>query len=223
MHNSDTAIIIEPPGPAEQAVIWLHGLGADGFDFKGIETQLGLPADHGIRFIYPHAPMQPVTINNGYVMRAWYDIYALEPGMPEDREGLEAAANIVLGLIAEQQRQGIPPQQMVLAGFSQGGAVSLFTALSNALPLAGVLALSTYLPVAEHVRGIATPEGLAIPVWMAHGTEDPVVPLALAQASMETLREMGLQLEWHCYPMPHSICPREIDDIGRWLRARFIT
>lgn len=223
MHANDTPIVIEPPRPAERAVIWLHGLGADGFDFRGIETQLGLPADHAVRFIYPHAPMRPVTINNGYVMRAWYDLYALEPGMREDREGLEASAKIILQLIDDQGRQGIPPEHLLLAGFSQGGAVCLYTALASALPLAGVVALSTYLPVADYLRSAATPEGLAIPLWMAHGTQDPVVPLGLGKTSMETLREMGVNLSWQTYPMPHSLCPEEIVDLGHWLRGQLNT
>lgn len=223
MHTDDAPIIIEPTTPARRAVIWLHGLGADGHDFAGIESQLGLPADHGIRFIYPHAPMRPVTINGGYVMRAWYDIYELGPGMREDQPGITASAASVLGMIQGQLDQGIAPRQIVLAGFSQGGAVALFTVLSQELPLAGVLALSTYLPVADHLCAVATDIGRAVPVWMAHGDQDPVVPMVLGERSRGMLQDLGVSVQWHSYPMPHSVCPQEINDLAVWLRQRLLS
>ncbi len=214
-------IIVDPPRqPAQAAVIWLHGLGADGHDFAGIQRRLGLPAGHAIRFIFPHAPMQPVTVNGGYVMRAWYDIYDIGPDKPEDQKGLERAEKALHDMVAQLEADGIPPERIVLAGFSQGGAVSLFTALRASRPFCGVIALSTYLPLAQMVATTITPAGKATPVWMAHGDGDEVVPLVFGELSRDRMRGLDVAVEWHSYGMGHSVVDAEISDLGDWLRAR---
>lgn len=195
----------------DATVIWLHGLGADHSDFEPIVPELALPPS--VRFVFPDAPVRPVTINQGMRMRAWYDILQFGPG-PEDEAGIRDSQRIVAGLI---ESQPVPPERVVLAGFSQGGAVVLHTALRYPKRLAGVVALSAYVPLAAKLEGELSPENREIPVFMAHGRFDDVIPLARAAASREGLARLGYRVEWHDYPMPHSVCADEIGDIARFL------
>jgi phospholipase/carboxylesterase len=219
----DTPIEIETRATPDAAVIWLHGLGADGNDFLPIVDELSLPAELGIRFIFPHAPHRPITCNGGYVMRGWYDIYSLESLEREDLAGLEESRAIVEGLIQQQVARGIRAERIILMGFSQGGAVVLHTGLRHAQRLGGIGALSTYLPLRTSLsdkqgsRELAT-ANRSIPVFMAHGKLDPVVLYQYGKDSCETLRHLGYDVQWHSYPMEHSVCLEEIQDIGAWLR-----
>ena len=219
-------------GPSPQwAVLWLHGLGADGHDFAPIVPDLLSREGHGrgwpsIRFVFPHAPMRAVTINNGMRMRAWYDIRnfsaeELAGGDRADSQGvLESIAQVEV-LLAREAERGIPPQRVILAGFSQGGAIVLAAGLRRATPLGGLVALSTYLPMAPQARQDLHPNALQQPVFMAHGSQDPVVPFAAGQRSAEAMRGLGFALEWHDYPMGHAVCADEIRDLGDWLGQRF--
>jgi phospholipase/carboxylesterase len=198
------------------AVIWLHGLGADGHDFEPIVPELGLPPALQLRFIFPHAPVRPVTLNQGMRMRAWYDIFQLGGGA-EDEAGIRESAAAVQQLIDEQIRRGIKTSGIVLAGFSQGGAIALHTALRYSAPLAGVLALSTYLPLRATLKAEISEENRKLPIFMAHGLYDDIIPLARAEQSRKALADAGYEVEWHTYPMPHSVCPEEIAQIGAFL------
>lgn len=209
-------IEIETAPDPQAAVIWLHGLGADGNDFVPVVPELDL-SDLAIRFIFPHAPMRPVTINNGMVMRAWYDISDAAIRR-EDETGVRASQKNIEALIDRELQRGIPSSRLVLAGFSQGGAISLHTALRSERPLAGVMALSCYLPLAANFAADATEANRATPIFMAHGLSDPVVMHSRAIESREVLRKCGYQVEWHEYRMPHSVCGEEIADIADWLR-----
>jgi phospholipase/carboxylesterase len=209
------------PNPTA-AVIWMHGLGADGNDFVPIVNEIDLSGAPGIRFIFPHAPTRPVTINNGHVMRAWYDIAFgdLEGKTRKaDEKGVRESQAQIGQLIARENSRGIAASKIVLAGFSQGGAIALHTGLRYPETLAGVMALSTYLPLAESFAQEATPANAKTPVFMAHGTHDPVVPYAMGNSSREQLQQAGYALEWHEYPMQHSVCLEEVADIGRWLTS----
>lgn len=222
--NKRGAGAANPANPATWSVIWLHGLGADGSDFVPIVPELGLPATPGVRFIFPHAPEQAVTCNGGYVMRAWYDIISLSPQHREvDRTGLLAAREAIRALIARENARGIPCERIVLAGFSQGGAVAYLTALTHPQALAGVIALSTYIPDPQLQRDDACAANHALPIFAAHGTHDDVVPLALGKQARQLLEDLGHQPEWHSYPMAHAVCPAEITAIGSWLRQRLHT
>jgi len=203
------AVEIETGPEPRAAVIWLHGLGADGHDFEPIVPELEL--EQAVRFVFPHAPMRPVTINNGMRMRAWYDIFQFGGG-PEDEAGIRASQKIVEALIGAEKGKKI-----VLAGFSQGGAIVLQAALRHAKALAGVLALSTYLPLAAKVQAEASSANRTIPIFMAHGQYDEIIPLNRAEASRDELQRLGYAVEWHAYPMPHSVCAPEIADISRFL------
>ena len=202
-------------------VIWMHGLGADGWDFVPVVKELGLPYDVPLRFIFPHAPERAVTLNNGYVMRAWYDIAMIELQRLPDERGIRESQGQVKALIAREAERGIGADKIVLAGFSQGGAIALHAGLRHSAPLAGIMALSTYLPLAEKLAAEAAPANRGIPIFMAHGTEDPIVPLALAEQARGALRAQGYAVQWHTYPMPHSICIEELSAIGEWLSGRF--
>jgi len=209
------------PNPTA-AVIWMHGLGADGNDFVPIVNEIDLSGAPGIRFIFPHAPTRPVTINNGHVMRAWYDIAFgdLEGKTRKaDEKGVRESQAQIGQLIARENSRGIAASKIVLAGFSQGGAIALHTGLRYPETLAGVMALSTYLPLAESFAQEATPANAKTPVFMAHGTHDPVVPYAMGNSSREQLQQAGYALVWHEYPMQHSVCLEEVADIGRWLTS----
>jgi phospholipase/carboxylesterase len=201
------------------AVIWLHGLGADGHDFEPIVPELALADTLAVRFVFPHAPMRPVTINGGMIMRAWYDILSLEGVRREDDAGVRAAQASVEALIAREHARGVPASRLVLAGFSQGGAIALQTGLRHAERLAGIMALSTYLPLASTLAAEASPANRAVPIFMAHGRHDSLIPIERATISREALRKAGYDVEWHDYPMEHAVCGEEIADIAAWLNA----
>jgi len=211
------AIQLETGRDPERSVIWLHGLGADGRDFVPIVGEIDLPPEP-IRFVFPHAPVQPVTINNGMSMRAWYDIVADDLARREDERGVRASQGLVEALIARERERGIPASRIVLAGFSQGGAISLQTGLRHPQRLAGIMALSTYVPIAATLEAERNRANADVPIFMGHGTQDPVIPLAHARRSRELLERLGYPVEWHEYVMPHSVSPHEIRDIGAWLR-----
>ncbi len=211
------SVEINPAGAATAAIIWLHGLGADGHDFEPLIPQLGVVDELGVRVILPHAPHMPVTINNGMVMPAWYDIRGNDFRQAQDEQGIRTSASRLEALIARETARGIVPGRIILAGFSQGGAIALYTGLRHAGRLGGILALSTYLPMAERLAGEAAPANRDVPVMMAHGTADPVVPLLLAEQSRALLEAHGNPVEWHSYPMQHSVSPQEIADIRQWL------
>lgn len=209
---------IEPDQPATHAVIWLHGLGANGHDFEPIVPQLGLPADLPVRFVFPHAPSRPVTVNGGVSMPSWYDIIDIQIDRHVDTEQLRQSAAATRDLIERERERGIPSENIVLAGFSQGGAVAYETALSYPHRLAGLLALSTYLPTGDSVAKAEANQQL--PILIQHGTQDPVVPESLGRKSSEQLQAWGYPAEYETFPMPHAVCPPQIQRIGQWLRAR---
>lgn len=206
---------IAPSGDIESAVIWLHGLGADGYDFKPVVEMLGLPTT---RFILPHAPERPVTLNHGYSMPAWYDIFGLEASSRQDEAGIEASRLQIEDLIARELSRGVPAERIALAGFSQGGALALHTALRYSQRLAGIVALSTYLPLKNTLEDQAHTVNIDIPIFLAHGTFDNVITLQTNQLSKEVLEAAGYPLEWHEYPIAHSVCEQEIDDIRVFLK-----
>jgi len=211
------AVEIEPASPATASIIWLHGLGADGHDFEGLVPALAVPQLQGLRFVFPHAPYRPVTINNGYVMRAWYDIFDSSFLHREDATGIKESSRELEKLIEHEIDRGIVANRIILAGFSQGGAISLYTGLRYTHRLAGIMALSTYLPLKNEEDFIATTAIKNLPIMMAHGMEDPVVPYILATQSRKLLEKSGFRVEWHSYSMGHSLCPEEIHDITTWL------
>ncbi len=210
--KQDQPIIIEPEKRATSAVIWLHGLGADGNDFAGLVPELDLPSHHGIRFIFPNALEQAVTINGGMTMRSWFDIRSTDFMNDIDAAGIRVACNQIYALIQQQIEAGIDVDKIVLAGFSQGGLVALHAGLSFSQPLAGIMALSTYCPMSEqfHLHR-------QTPILMAHGKFDTVIPMAIAKQSAEALTERGYAIEWHQYPMEHQVCAEEIGEISTWL------
>lgn len=218
MNEKLESIIIEPDTEATACVIWLHGLGADGHDFEAIVPELGLPAGHGIRFIFPHAPFMPVTINQGYVMRAWYDILSMEIAATQDEAGIRRSAKQLETLVTEQRSQGIAAEKIVLAGFSQGGAVALHTGLRHAESLAGIMVLSSYLPLEDLLQTEASEANRHTPVLLAHGTQDPVVPYRLGVQTRRVLKDLDYKVQWQEYAMEHSVCLEEIKDISQWLR-----
>jgi len=212
---------IEHGSNPQYAVIWLHGLGADGSDFVPVVPELGLADAPGVRFVFPNAPAIPVTCNGGYVMPAWYDIISLEPTSRRiDEAGIVQSRAAIRGLIARENGRGIPCERIFLAGFSQGGAVAYTTALTHPEPLAGLIALSTYLPTVELVKREATEANRSIPVFAGHGSEDDVVSPQLGKMARDFLLQRGYAVAWHEYPMPHSVCSEEIEAIGTWLRER---
>ena len=203
----------------QHSIIWLHGLGADGQDFVPIAGELSLPV--AIRYIFPHAPQRPVTINGGFVMRAWYDIAGSNINAQQDEEGIRASQAAVEALIDQEVARGIAPGNIFLAGFSQGGAIVLHTALRQSSPLGGVLALSSYLPLAETIPHEARTIAQHTPIFMGHGRNDTVIPYALGAASRDVLLESGYTVAWHEYAMPHSVCDAELRDIEVWLTRQF--
>ena len=219
-------ITLETGKNPQYSIIWLHGLGADGQDFVPIAEDMQLPL--AVRYIFPHAPRRPVTINGGFVMRAWYDITnddlstGLRTGIDsqQDETGIRASQADVEALIEQEVKRGIEPDHIFLAGFSQGGAIALHTALRQNTPLAGVLALSTYLPLASSAQTESTQNSRQTPIFMAHGKYDPIVPHTLGIASMDALKSLGCKLEWHEYPMQHSVTEQEMRDIEAWLAKR---
>lgn len=216
-----TLIEVDSAANPSVAVIWMHGLGADGSDFEPIVPELGLAETPAVRFIFPNAPYRPVTCNGGYVMRAWYDIISLEPDSRQiDETGLLESREIVRQLIQREEKRGIPSQRMFLAGFSQGGAVAYLSALTHPEPLAGVIALSTYIPEARLITAELSAANRHIPLFVAHGTDDDVVSITLGRQALALLEQCGLKPAWHTYDMPHSVCIDEVRDIGTWLNAR---
>ena len=199
------------------SVIWLHGLGADGHDFEPIVPELRLPADISLRFIFPHAPVQPVTINGGMAMRSWYDIVSFDSEGRADRAGVLESSDLLQGLIAREIERGIAPEKIVVAGFSQGGAVAIHTALQTEHPIAGLMALSTYMALPDDAASAVSRKDL--PIFMAHGSFDPVLRMEWGRSSADKLIEAGYAVDWHEYPMAHAVCPQEIADISRWLSA----
>jgi len=212
------SIIIEPKGVPEAAVIWLHGLGADGYDFEPIVPELGLPDDAAIKFIFPHAPKIPVTVNDGYVMRAWYDIAATDLGEQQDVEGIKRSQQQINSLIEAEITQGIPADKIVLAGFSQGGAIILQAGLRFPQRLAGIMVLSSYVPLAETLAEEKHSTNQGVPIFYAHGEDDDIIPISFAKQSRDLLLAQGYKVEWNSYAMPHSVVPDEIDAIGVWLQ-----
>lgn len=200
------------------SVIWLHGLGADGHDFAPIVPELVRPHWPALRFVFPHAPVRPITINNGVPMRGWYDIVGMDFRSRADMTGVQESVAQLDALIAREIERGVAADHIFLAGFSQGGAVILSAALARTAPLAGLIALSTYLPDAESASRVDC--AVEVPVFMAHGSSDPVIPQAVAAHSAEKLRTLGLDVQWHSYPMAHQVCAEEIDALGDWLQAR---
>ncbi|QNA90493.1 carboxylesterase [Massilia sp. Dwa41.01b] len=205
------------PNPTA-AIIWLHGLGADGNDFVPLVRELALQGMPGIRFVFPHAKTIPVTVNGGYVMRAWYDITGAELTRREDEAGLRNSQRDVEALIAREKARGIPASKIILAGFSQGCAMTLQTGLRHPEKLAGMLCLSGYLPLHTHVPHERTEESIDTPIFMAHGRQDHVVPFLRAEQSRDVLKGLGYHIEWHEYAMQHSLCFEEVQDISAWLR-----
>ena len=199
------------------SVIWLHGLGADGHDFEPIVPELRLPADLSLRFIFPHAPVQPVTVNGGMAMRSWYDIVSFDSEGRADRAGLLESSDLLEGLISREIERDIAPQKIVVAGFSQGGAVAIHTALQTEHPIAGLMALSTYMALPDDAASAVSRKDL--PIFMAHGSFDPVLRMEWGRSSADRLIEVGYAVEWHEYPMAHAVCPQEIADISNWLSA----
>jgi phospholipase/carboxylesterase len=210
-------IEIETGANPSAAIIWLHGLGADGNDFVPIVDELALPVGTDIRFVFPHAPMIPVTVNNGYVMRAWYDISFDGMERRPDAAGIRSSQAEIEKLIAREKARGIPANRIVLAGFSQGGAITLQTGLRHTEPLAGLMVLSSYLPLATTLAAEAAPANAKVPIFMAHGRHDPMIAIGLAERSVAQLSALGYAIEWHDYPMQHAVCAQQIADIGRWL------
>jgi len=202
------------------AIIWLHGLGADGHDFEPIVPELGLPADLHVRFVFPHAPSMPVSINGGYVMPAWYDIRHIGTGYEQDEDGIRTSAKLIQMLIDREEMHGIPANRIILAGFSQGGAMALHVGLRQGEALAGIIALSSYLPLPPAADKEMRDSTLGMPIFMAHGVSDSVVPFALGDNSRRRLESLGYSVDWHSYPMEHSVCHEEILSIGRWIMQR---
>lgn len=206
-----SAIEIKPSTPPNASVIWLHGLGANGHDFEPVVPHLGLPNSLSVKFVFPHAPERAVTVNQGYVMPAWYDITAMSINQEIDHEGIATSVKQINQLIRCEIENGIPADKIILAGFSQGGLIALETGLKFKPQLAGILALSTYLADAK-----STPKG-TLPIFIGHGSSDPVVPIILGHQARDTLKQQGYAIEWHQYPMEHSVSMEEIKDIGRWM------
>lgn len=217
MSFEQDAVIIEPKTTHKASVIWLHGLGADGHDFEPIVPELNLPEDMGIRFLFPNAPKRPVTINGGMPMRAWYDIKAQNLRDQEDHESIIESSNIVNAYINAEIESGIDANKIILAGFSQGGAITLHAGLRFSSRLAGLLALSTYLPVPKLLETEAIADKQT-PIMMAHGSADPVIPVEQGRTSAETLKAQGYTIEWNEYMMQHSVCIEEITTIGTWIK-----
>ena len=213
------AVEIETGSSARAGVIWMHGLGADGHDFEPIVPELDLPDGLAVRFVFPHAPLRPVTINGGAVMRAWYDVTGLGGVRREDEQGVRASQRDIEALIEREKKRGLAAGQIVLAGFSQGGAMALQTGLRHPERLAGLIVLSSFLPLAEALAAEVSPANRDVPIFMAHGTHDPMIPLARGRESRDRLLALGYRVEWHEYPMPHSVCAEEIADLSTWLRS----
>ncbi len=212
--TTTSSIVLTPNLPPIGSVIWLHGLGADGQDFVSMAKELNLPLHLPLRFIFPHAPLQPVTINNGYVMRAWFDIYSMQIDQRIDVTGIANSVKLVSQLIENEQNKGISSEKIILGGFSQGAVIALTTGLGHSQKLGGIVALSGFLPNAQEVF---SKKHQSIPVFLAHGTEDAIVPFILGKTTATILEKQGIPISFHSYSMPHSVCVQEINDISQWL------
>lgn len=217
--NDNTLVRVEPAQPAKACVIWLHGLGADGYDFQPIIPYLKLPQD-SVRFLFPHAEVMPVTVNGGMPMRAWYDILEMKVDRKVDKSALLNSSERIKGLIADQIESGVPADKIILIGFSQGGAVTYQTALTYPEPLAGMVALSTYMATAEEIDVQRTEANKQIPVWVSHGEYDDVVPKLLGEQALNNLSQMGLDPLWSTYPMAHEVCLEQMEALGEWISQR---
>lgn len=217
-NNLLSCIEIEPKQPANKTIIVMHGLGADGNDFVPIVSELNLPSSLAVRFVFPHAPVMPVTINNGYEMRAWYDILAMNIDRHVDQAGVHRSVREVEKLIERENERGITSENIILAGFSQGAAMALTTGLRYLQPLGGIIALSGYLPLAQATLHDAGEANKHTPIFIGHGTQDPVVPYVLGKTTETILKEAGYSVSWHHYLIPHSVSAEEIRDIGNWIR-----
>lgn len=215
-----TCVEMETAPNPRHAVIWLHGLGADGNDFAPIVPELVDPGWPPLRFVFPHAPMRPITINNGMTMRAWYDISGMEIAQRQDEKGIRESIALLGELIERERARGITAENVLLAGFSQGGAIVLAGGIRHAQKLGGIIALSTYLPIAEKTDAEASAANKAVPIFVAHGTLDPVISHALGEMSCNYLRQRGYGVDWHSYPMAHQVCMEEIAELKRWIGAR---
>ncbi len=209
---------VETAAAPSRAVIWMHGLGADGHDFEPLVPELELAPSPAVRFVFPHAPIRPVTINGGMRMRAWYDISGQGGTRREDEAGVRLSQQAIEALIEREKQRGIPGAGIVLAGFSQGGAMALQTGLRHPEGLAGLLILSSFLPLADRLAAEASPANRDVPIWMAHGTQDTMIPISRARESRDRLAALGYAVDWHEYPMPHSLCAEEVVEIRAWLR-----
>lgn len=216
MANQDM-LVYDPLRAADACVIWMHGLGADAHDFVGIIEQLNLPTNHGVRFIFPNAPFKKITVNQGMRMRAWFDIYDFNTLGKEDLAGVQDSDHIISKIIADQEAQGIPSNKIILAGFSQGAAMSLYTGLLYPKTLGGIIALSGFLPVVDIFAMQPARTNKNLPIFMAHGMFDPIVTYNAGQMTCQLLQTQGYQVEWHAYPMEHTVCPDEIQAIGIFL------
>jgi len=216
----ETVVVETAPNP-RFSIIWMHGLGADGHDFEPLVPELIDASTPALRFVFPHAGVRPVTINNGYQMRAWYDIVGIDRRAREDGAGIAASAAQIGALIRAENSRGIETKRIVLAGFSQGGAMALHIATRHPEKFAGVIALSCYLPLAREFATDRSAANFTTPIYMAHGTQDPVVPFALGDESRRILEGTGYRVEWHAYPMPHSLCEQEVADIRAFLARLF--
>lgn len=211
---------IETSANPTHSVVWLHGLGADGNDFAPIVPELAAPNWPALRFVFPHAPVRPVTVNGGMPMRAWYDIVGVDLVSRQDETGMRASIASVETLIARENERGVPTSRILLAGFSQGGAIALAAGLRHADRLAGIIALSTYLPMQGSFSEERTAANAVAPIFWGHGTGDPIVPLTRGVGSRDLLQSLGYQVSWHTYPMPHSVCAEEVADLRSWMSAR---
>ena len=209
----------KPSQPTNAVVIWLHGLGDSGHGFAPIASQLPIDSKHNIHFIFPHAPERPVTINNGFVMRAWYDIKSLELDRRADEEGVIESAQQVEALIQQQIDAGIPANRIILAGFSQGGVVALHLGLRFGQRLAGILAMSTYMCSPENLKEQASDANRLVPIMQCHGTDDEMVPLFMGEKAKSTLQENNYTVDWRTYPMQHNVCPQQVGDIAQWINS----
>lgn len=223
MSIEEKPIVIDARQRATASVIWLHGLGADGHDFEPIVPELGGEIADCVRFVFPNAPHRPVTINNGMVMRAWYDISDADLARRADEGGVLESEKILKSLVEAEATRGMPTERIVLAGFSQGGAIALHTGLRYPETLAGIMALSTYLPLEEAVREEASEANRRVPIFMAHGSQDPVIPLSTSEASRAFMTRLGYVVECHTYPMPHAVCAEEVRDIRDWIWRILLT
>jgi phospholipase/carboxylesterase len=215
--SADPPVEIEPRGKADATIVLLHGLGADGHDFESLVPELDLPGAPAIRWVFPQAPVRPVSINGGARMRAWYDIRGLDGDAAPDEDGIRQSAAAASALVRRENERGVTSDRVVLAGFSQGGAIALFAGLRHPERLGGILALSTYLPLDETLAKEAHPANAAVRVLIAHGRFDPVVPLAMGKSARDVLAARGVDVDFRTYPMPHSLCPQEVVDLRAWL------